>query len=93
MTDLKRGVGLHEIQREVDRALRRAMLFKLLLAIPSAVEESLTSQGTVALFFTHRLRLKYHDRTWSRRQIVGDPSTSLRSAQDDKGENSAHAGA
>ena len=54
MTDLKRGVGLHEIQREVDRALRRAMLFKLLLVIPSAVEESLTSQGRVALFFTSR---------------------------------------
>jgi len=77
----------------VNRALRRAMLLKLLLVIPSAVEESLTSQGRVALFFTRRLRLEYHDRTWSRRQIVGDPSTSLRSAQDDKGENSAHAGA
>ena len=53
------GVGnaelfFHEI--EVDRALRRAMLIKLLLGIPSAVEESLTSQGRVALFFTHRLR-------------------------------------
>ena len=55
----------HEI--EVDRALRRAMLLKLLLGIPSAVEESLTSQGRVALFFTHRLRLEYHDRIWSRR--------------------------
>ena len=54
------------------------MLLKLLLGIPSAVEESLTSQGRVALFFTRRLRLEYHDRTWSRRQIVGDPSTSLR---------------
>src|SRR5437762_3014331 len=54
------------------------MLLKLLLVIPSAVEESLTSQGRVALFFTRRLRLEYHDRTWSRRQIVGDPSTSLR---------------
>ena len=41
----------HEI--EVDRALRRAMLLKLLLGIASAVEESLTSQGRVALFFTH----------------------------------------
>ena len=81
----------HEI--EVDRALRRAMLLKLLLGIASAVEESLTSQGRVALFFTHRLRLEYHDRTWSRRQIFGDSSTSLRSAQDDKGENSAHTGA
>ena len=60
------------------------MLLKLLLGIPSAVEESLTSQGRVALFFTHRLRLKYRDRTWSRREIVGDPSTPLRSAQDDK---------
>src|SRR5258705_7451184 len=80
----------HEI--EVDRALRRAMLFNLLLVIPNAVEESLTSQGRVALFFTHRLRLEYHDRTWSRRQIFGDRSTSLRSAQDDKGENSAHTG-
>jgi len=39
------------------------MLLKLLLGIPSAVEESLTSQGRVALFFTHRLRLEYHDRT------------------------------
>ena len=62
----------------MNRALRRAMLLKLLLVIPSAVEESLTSQGRVALFFTRRLRLEYHDRTWSRRQIVGDPSTSLR---------------
>ena len=42
----------HEI--EVDRALRRAMLLKLLLGIASAVEESLTSQGRVALFFTSR---------------------------------------
>ena len=32
----------HEI--EVDRALRRAMLRKLLLVTPSAVEESLTTQ-------------------------------------------------
>ncbi len=77
----------HEI--EVDRALRCAMLFKLLLVISSAVEESLTSQGRVAPFFTHRLRLEYHDRTWSRRQIVRDPSTSHRSAQDDKRESSA----
>ena len=81
------GVGnaewfFHEI--EMDRALRRAMLIKLLLGIPSAVEESLTSQGRVALFFTPRLRLEYHDWTWSRRQVVRDPSTSLRSAQDDK---------
>ena len=53
---------------EVDRAFRRAMLFKLLPGIPSAVEESLTSQGRVALFFTHRLRLEYHDRTRSRRR-------------------------
>jgi hypothetical protein len=71
----------HEI--EVDRAFRRAMLFKLLLGIPRAVEESLTSQGRVALFFTHRL-LEYHDWTWSPRQMVRDLSTSLRSAQDDK---------
>jgi len=40
----------------VDRALRRAMLLKLLLGIASAVEESLTSQGRVALFFTSRTR-------------------------------------
>jgi hypothetical protein len=81
------GVGnaelfFHEI--EMDRALRRAMLIKLLLGIPSAVEESLTSQGRVALFFTPRLRLEYHDWTSSRRQMARDPSTSLRSAQDDK---------
>src|SRR5437762_9455223 len=54
------------------------MLLKLLLVIPSAVEESLAGQGRVALFFTRRLRLEYHDRIWSRRQIIGDPSTSLR---------------
>ena len=36
---------------EVDRALRRAMLFKLLLVIPSAVEESLTTQEQLSLFF------------------------------------------
>ena len=82
-----------KIQGEVDRALRRAMLLKLLLGIPSAVEESPTSQGRVAPFFTHRLRLGYHDTTWSRRQIVRDPSTSPRCAQDDKGENSAQTGA
>jgi hypothetical protein len=49
----------------VDRALRRAMLSKLLLVIPSAVEESLTSQEPVALFFTYRLRLECHNRTWT----------------------------
>jgi hypothetical protein len=48
--------------RVVDRALRRAMLFKLLLIIPSAVEESLTTQERLSLFFTHRLRLQYDDR-------------------------------
>ena len=65
MADLKRGVGLHEIQREVDRALRRAMLLKLLLVIPSAVEESLTSQEPVRLFFTHCLPPEYPDRIYA----------------------------
>ena len=74
--------------RWIARSVARCYL-RLLLGIPSAVEQSLTSQGRVALFFTHRLRPEYPDRTWSRRQIVRDPSTSLRSAQDDKGENSA----
>ena len=64
--------------------LRSRDATQALTGIPSAVEESLTSQGRLALFFTHCLRLKYHDRTWSRREIVGDPSTPLRSAQDDK---------
>src|SRR5438552_9221969 len=63
--------------RWIARSVARCYL-RLLLVISSAVEESLTSQGRVALFFTHRLRLEYHDRTWWRRQIVGDPSTSLR---------------
>jgi hypothetical protein len=40
-----------KIQGEVDRALRRAMLSKLLSVIPSAVEESLTSHKPVAAFF------------------------------------------
>jgi hypothetical protein len=74
--------------RWIARSVARCYL-RLLLVIPSAVEESLTSQGRVAPFFRHRLRLEYHGRTWSRRQIVRDPSTSLRSAQDDKRENSA----
>src|SRR5438552_17365289 len=74
--------------RWIARSVARCYL-RLLLVISSAVEESLTSQGRVAPIFTHRLRLEYHDRTWSRRQIVRDPSTSLRSGQDDKRENSA----
>jgi hypothetical protein len=78
--------------RWIARSVARCYL-RLLLVISSAVEESLTSQGRVAPFFTHRLRLEYHDRIWSRRQIVRDPSTSLRPAQDDKGENSAQTGA
>jgi hypothetical protein len=35
------------------------MLPKLLLVIPSAVEESLTSQERLARFFTHRLCLEF----------------------------------
>ena len=78
--------------RRIARSVARCYL-KLLLVIPSAVEESLISQESVALFLTHHLRFECHDTIYAREHIVRDPSTSLRSAQDDKGENSAQTGA
>ena len=46
--------------RWIARSVARCYL-KPLLVIPSAVEESLISQESVALFLTHHLRFECHD--------------------------------